>query len=202
MRAFVDLGCGKGDLVSRVARRFGCRAVGVDRSPGLIGAATRDHAGELVASDAATFALDGFDVRACIGAGAIFGDARATLAALSKGLPNEGRIVLGEGYWRREPDPEYLASFGGTRDEATELATLALLGAEVGMHAEHVVVASEDDFDRYEWAHARGVEAFAREQPLDPDAWVFLARSRKWRESYLRWGRSTLGFAVIVFVRD
>jgi SAM-dependent methyltransferase len=192
----LDLGCGKGALVKRIGQLFGCESIGVDRSPALVAAAADPR---VRVGDARELLAGSWDAIACVGASHIFGDVEATLAALARHLAPDGRILLGDAYWRREPDPEYLAAFGGTRDELRSLPDLVALGAAHDLVPLHVAVASEDDFDRYEWSHARAVERFARENPLDPDAHVFLARSRSWRDAYLRWGRTTMGFALIVW---
>ncbi|MGZ3449604.1 MAG: SAM-dependent methyltransferase [Polyangiales bacterium] len=196
----LDLGCGKGALVARIERKFSCESIGVDRSPALVDAARNPN---VKVGDAKEFLAHGglWDAIACVGSSHIFGDAASTLAAIVPHLAPNGRVLLGEGYWRREPAPEYLASFGGTRDELLPLGGLVALGARHDLVPTHVAAASEDDFDRYEWSHARAIERFARENPLDPDAYTFLARSRTWRTSYLQWGRETLGFALIVWTR-
>jgi hypothetical protein len=35
--------------------------------------------------------------------------------------------------------------------------------------------------------------------PDDPDRDAMLKRIRNWRDAYLRWGRSTLGFGLYLF---
>ena len=49
--------------------------------------------------------------------------------------------------------------------------------------------------------YSRSIERYAGEQPDDPDVPEMLKRSRRWRDSYLRWGRDTLGFGVYLFHR-
>jgi SAM-dependent methyltransferase len=196
----LDVGCGKGELLARVAARWGCTCVGVDLSPALIAHARQHRGVEAHVGDGKAFVSGTWDVIACVGSSHIFGDLRATVAALTPHLAERGALVLGEGYWRKPPDPAYLESFGGSADEAGPLHAL-VDAREQGFVTTHVAVASEDEFDRYEWSHARAVERFAREHRDDADAARFLARSRSWRAAYLRWGRETLGFALFVMQR-
>lgn len=102
----LDLGCGKGAWVKAIAAKYGCESIGVDRSPSLV-AAARDP--NVKVGDAKDFLAGTWDAIACIGASHIFGDAESTVAAIVPHLAPGGRLVLGEGYWRREPDPEYIS---------------------------------------------------------------------------------------------
>ncbi|MGZ3477578.1 MAG: SAM-dependent methyltransferase, partial [Polyangiales bacterium] len=138
----LDLGCGKGALVARIERKFSCESIGVDRSPALVDAARNPN---VKVGDAKEFLAHGglWDAIACVGSSHIFGDAASTLAAIVPHLAPNGRVLLGEGYWRREPAPEYLASFGGTRDELLPLGGLVALGARHDLVPTHVAAASE-----------------------------------------------------------
>ena len=62
-------------------------------------------------------------------------------------------------------------------------------------------VASDDDWDEYEWRYSRSVETFVAENPDDPDAEEMLRKIRTWRDVYLRWGRDTLGFGLYLLMR-
>ena len=62
-----------------------------------------------------------------------------------------------------------------------------------------VAPTSRAAWDLYEGTYAANVERFAAAHPDDPDAPAMLARIRPWREGYLRWGRTTLGFALLLW---
>src|SRR4029078_4079087 len=81
-------------------------------------AAERGVALELIEAPVAEAGLApaSFDAVLCVGSTHVFAetlpDALVALRALVK--PG-GAILLGHGHWMREPAPEYLASFGGSR---------------------------------------------------------------------------------------
>ena len=107
-------------------------------------------------------------------------------------------MVVGLGYWKRPPAPEYLAVMGAAADEnTTHAGTIGLLVRE-GLMPVWATTASDDEWDEYEWAYARNIEDFARANPGDPDTARFLERSRGWRDIVATWGRETLGFGLYV----
>ncbi len=206
----LDVGCGKGELLIRAIARYGCAGVGLDRSHAFLADAQAAAAArvpgarlELHAVDATAFVVDPetYDVACCVGSTSIFGGARATVRALARIARPGGFVVLGEGYWRKEPDPAYLASFGGRRDELVSHEDNVAMGVAEGLVPHYASVASEDDWDRYEWLHCRAVERYAEESPWDPDVPALLARVRGWRDAWLRWGRETMGFGLYLFAK-
>ncbi|HOL16042.1 MAG TPA: class I SAM-dependent methyltransferase, partial [Bacillota bacterium] len=61
------------------------------------------------------------------------------------------------------------------------------------------VVSSPDDWDRYEGLQWYAAAEYARSNPNDPDLPELMERVNRSRESYLRWGRDCLGWAVYLF---
>ena len=61
------------------------------------------------------------------------------------------------------------------------------------------MVADSDDLDHYAGLYIRAVEAWCLDNPRDLDATAARDRIRTWRDTYLKWGRETLGFAVYLF---
>ncbi len=74
-------------------------------------------------------------------------------------------------------------------------------GLAEGLEACGAWVSSESDWDRYEDLYARTVERYVAEHPDDADAPEMRERILRWRETYLRWGRDTLGFGLYLFRR-
>lgn len=206
--AAVDFGCGKAELLLRLVERYGLRATGIDLAAALLAegreqAAARDPGGRLTLhhADASRFAIGprSLDLGICIGATEIFGGLRPTLARLKALVRPGGYVMVGEGFWRKAPEPAYLAALGASADEFTTHAANVAAGVGIGLVPHYALVTSDEDWDRYEWLHCRSVELYTLEHPEDPDTPALLERIRAWRDLYLRWGRETLGFAIYLF---
>jgi ubiquinone/menaquinone biosynthesis C-methylase UbiE len=204
----LDIGSGKSELLIRLVERYGAQATGVDRSSQFFQEAREQAARRLPAGKLELLEMDihdlgeqasSFDLAICIGASEVFGGYRGTLRRLAEFVKSGGLVLVGDGYWKCEPDPTYLEALGESREVFMEHAGNVAVGVELGLVPMYVLVASDDDWDRYEWLHLRAIERYAREQPNDPDVPALLERIRGWRDLYLRWGRDTLGFGLYLF---
>ena len=199
----IDLGCGKGELLRRLAALYEIRAVGVDRSPSLLEEARRRAPAGVtyIVADLTAFSSGApFDLAASLGASV--GGFRPTLARLAGHLRPGGLALLGEGYWRREPDDAYLEALGASRDEMPDYAGLFAAAAEVGLEPRYALTADTDDFDRYEWRWSLNGERYAAANPDEPGVEAFLAFIRNGRRRYVELGgRETLGFGLFLFER-
>jgi SAM-dependent methyltransferase len=206
----LDLGCGRGELALRLVERFGCRVTAVDLSAPML-QATRERAGQagalermqLIEADIAAIAPEpeSFDLVAMLGGGGIAGGIAAVCARLSGWTRPGGYVLIGDGYWQKTPSADYLAHLEGTEDEFRDHRGNVQAGIDAGLVPLHASVASADDWDEYEWRYSASIERYAHEQPDDPDVPAMLARIRRWRDGYLRWGRDTLGFGLYLFQR-
>jgi SAM-dependent methyltransferase len=196
----LDVGAGSGEILRRVVARYGVRGIGLDpvAQPGV------DARTELRRARIEELTERDFDVVLNVAASHAFGSWEDALAGLVGLVRPGGMVLFGEGYWRREPPAAYLEALGGaTADELPlGLAELVAGGERHGLRALQLAVASEDDFDRYEWRLIRNGERAAAQLGDEADArqlraWVDAARQRVLGEG----GRDTLGFALILFVR-
>jgi hypothetical protein len=64
------------------------------------------------------------------------------------------------------------------------------------------LVSSPDDWDRYEGLQWYAATEGADKHPEDPDVKEVLKQVGENRESYLRWGRETIGWSIYVFKKD
>jgi hypothetical protein len=142
---------------------------------------------------------ESFDVVACIGASWIFGGHRGTLRALNGMAARGGWIVVGEPYWRQEPPAAYLEAIGEQRNTYGTHHENVAVGQELGLEIVYTLVSNEDDWDGYEGLQWYAAALWAGEHPRDPDVEELSKRVHEYRESYLRWGRETLGWAIYVF---
>jgi SAM-dependent methyltransferase len=201
----LDAGCGRAEWLIQLVERYGVRGIGVDLSSSAIGEA-REQASRRVPSasldlreqDVTAFQppATGIDVAVCVGSTHAFGGHRQALKTLRQWVKPGGSVVIGEGFWQRDPPQAYLDGFGGSRDELTSHAENVAAALEEGLVPLYAAVSSPDDWDRYEGRYAMNVELYAQEHPDDPDVPAMLDRIRPWRDGYLRWGRETMGFAL------
>jgi SAM-dependent methyltransferase len=204
----LDIACGKGELLLRLVERCGAHGVGVDRSPYAVRdararAAARVPAADLtiVEGDGAAYASppDSVDLAMCVGASWVFGGHRGTLRALARWVRPGGQVLVGEPYWRQVPEPAYLAASGLAAESFATHADNVAIGVAEGLMPLYTLVSNEDDWDRYEALQWRAAEHYALAHPEDTDVPDLLAQVRQARDTYLRWGRATLGWALYLF---
>ena len=210
MTRVLDLGCGRAELALRIIEKFGSSVVAVDHSPPMLDAA-RERAQwtgalgklHLDDTDIRDFRADPqtFHLTVMLGADGIPGGMPGICRQLKVWTKPGGYLLIGEGYWRKKPHPEYLALLGTAESGHLDHHGNVQAGIDAGLIPLHAVTASHDDWDEYEWKYARSIERYAGEQPDDPEVPAMLQRIRGWRDGYLRWGRDTLGFALYLFHR-
>jgi len=202
----IDVGCGKGELLIRLAEHSSCRGTGIESNP-LLAAEAREAVAarcpdlvDIIEADASARPLGQSicEVAAAVGASHALGGTAPTLAALAAAVCPGGFCVLGDGYWRRPPGDDDLQALEVARGEIGSLAQLVATVEAAGLLPVHVAVASEQDWDRYEWAHLRNLEFYAATHPGDPQAARLWERRLAWRDTYLAVGRDLLGFALVV----
>jgi len=207
----VDLGCGKGELLLRILERHDVSAVGVDLSPYFLADARREAARRvpdarlrLSEEDARRIELEPepSDLAIAVGAGGIWDGYRAALRALARLVRPGGHILLGEGYWRREPSAAYLAALGAGRDDLADYEGLVAAAREEGLELVESLESTEGDWERYERRWAENGERWAAEHPGHPGRDELLAWIRNGRDRFERLGgRETLGFALLLLRR-
>lgn len=204
----LDVGCGRAELLLRMIECHGCAAVGVDSSALVIDLAQGERARRLPEADcelrcepftAASFAPHDLDLACCVGSTHAIADYPATLQVLAGLVRRGGLILVGEGYWRREPDAAYLAALQATREDFRFHAGNIELAGELGLQLVRASEASDADWRCYEDGYAANIYAHLAAHPDDPDAEAIRQRIDPWREAYLRWGRNTLGFGLYLF---
>jgi SAM-dependent methyltransferase len=198
----IDLACGKAGPATLLASTFGCRILGIERSPEFVEAARERvlAAGvgdlvEIVEADAHAITLEpeAWDAALCLGASFVWDDLPGTLAALTPAVRPGGHVVVGEPYWRQWPLPRGTDDLGfvALRDTVARLES-------AGLSLTAMIASSEDDWDRYESLHWRALEEWLAANPRDPDAPEIRDRHERARDDYLRFERELLGWAIFV----
>jgi SAM-dependent methyltransferase len=205
----VDIACGKGEFLIRMAEAYGVRGMGIDISPFYIADAKRRLEARAPGAGITFTQMDGADFRpdephsldlaSCIGASWIFGGHAGTLDALTGMVKPGGWVIVGEPYWLREPPNEYLEASGEARENFGSHVSNAEAGERLGLDLVHTIVSSQDDWDRYEGLQWFATAEYARTNPDDSDVAELSERVEKARAAYLRWGRDTLGWAIYLF---
>jgi SAM-dependent methyltransferase len=205
----LDVACGKAELLCRIVERFDVTGTGLDASPITIEAARQnvalrglDGRIELLHMDGAEYEPDPgakLDVASCVGASWVFGGHRGTLEAMGTMVQPGGLVLVGEPFWRAEPDPEYLKQTGQGADHYGTHASNVQTGVDLGLSFLYAAVSNCDDWDRYEGLQYQAAERSAVAHPDDPDVEPLLRALHGNRDAYLKWGRDCLGWAMYLF---
>jgi SAM-dependent methyltransferase len=189
----LDVGCGAGEALRRIAARWDVRATGYDTDGELVERARRavPSAELLVAGEPPP---GPFDLAVCIASSHALGGFPAALERLEGLVRPGGQVLLGEGYWRAEPSAEYLQALGATADELPDYGGLLRAAEAAGLTPLWSCAASERDWDRYEWTLVLNAERHGGEALRER-----AAEAR--RRLALPGGRETLGFALVLLRR-
>lgn len=196
----LDIGCGKGWLLTRMAERCGIRGTGIEINPWFCTAAhARAHmAGvaervSIIESDARHIPLADaqYDAAVCIGASFALGDLHTCVTTLRRVVKPGGYIAVGDIYryehvptierWRTVPSlPELVDQVRGPH-EPIELIT-----------------ASVEEFDMYYSRQWRAAQQWQASNMDDPDYADFCQRVAEQRDDYLHYERPYIGWAIVV----
>ena len=200
--AVVEIGCGRGVLLQKVVKRWGCQALGVDIDAAVIETARQAAAAKGLAitfrcADAKLLPLKPVSLAICIGATHAYGQGERAwhnaLTVLSRLVRPGGQILIADGFWARDPDPEYLEFLGEEpgidKTNAENIATAKALG----LTPLYAARSSPDEWDHFEWSHTLAAERAALANPSEATAQQRQHR-RRWQAAYERWGRGTMGF--------
>lgn len=207
----VDVGCGPGELLLRIAERHGAAGLGVDlaavqieRARALAAARAPGAALEFEVADAGALDVEPgtFALAACIASTHALGGLEPAIARLAELARPGGWVLVGDGYWRRPPGDVYLDILGATAGELPDYAGLVRAGEAAGLRSVAAIAATQEEWDAYEWTLIGNGERWLAEHADAAHApalraWVDAARDR-----YLApGGRETLGFAVVLWRR-
>lgn len=202
----LDLGCGAGAWLERaVDGRPALHAEGVDIDESAIDRARSALAAHglgdrivLHAQDAKDFrSADLFDLVLSVGATHAFGGLLPTLEAARGHLTPGGSVLVGEGFWEREPDHATLA-LGFAADEYHDLATTVDLVLTAGWTPLYGHVSTLEEWDDYEWSWTGALARWALDRPEHADHAEVLDTASKHRAGWLHGYRGTLGFVTLL----
>jgi ubiquinone/menaquinone biosynthesis C-methylase UbiE len=210
----LDVGCGNGEFLIRLIEATAAHGLGIDINSELISAA-RKNAASRISNTSCEFRMadiqkealeDGsFDLAICMGSTHAFGNGQAAypnaIRQLSQLVCPGGCLLIGEGYWKQAPTPAYLKLIGEPVGIYHDHMTNITFAEQQELVPLYAAVSNDDEWDHFEWSHRMRIEREAATYPNDPTVVEKLKRSREWRDGYLRWGRSTMGFGFYLFMK-
>ncbi|WP_406270627.1 class I SAM-dependent methyltransferase [Actinacidiphila glaucinigra] len=202
----LDLGCGEAAWLLRALDDHpGVTAEGVDLDTGALGKAAREAAAlgvgdrlTLHEQDAGDFATKRpFDLVLSVGAAHAFGGLLPTLAAARAHLAPGGTVLVGDGFWEREPTQELVDMLGEYDDLASTVDRIVADGwTPVLAH-----VSSVREWDDYEWSWTGSLSEWALDNPGDPDSGAALEAAAVHRAEWLHGYRGRFGFVTLLLRR-
>lgn len=208
---FLDLACGKGELLCSWARDHKIRGTGVDISTVFVRSA-RERAAELGVADSVTFIHDNasgyiapepVDVAACIGATWIGSGVAGTIELLERSLRSGGLMLIGEPYWRIDPPDQQAvtACHAIGTDEFRSLPGLLAHFRELGWDVVEMVLADQDSWDRYAAAQWLNLRRWLDDNPDDELAGQVREELDTGPVLYVRYRREYLGWGVFALLK-
>jgi SAM-dependent methyltransferase len=209
----LDVGCGRGELLIRIAEATGAHGFGLDSSDAQIARARREAAARVPATEMVFEARDAgtlvapagtFALAACVGSSHALGGLGPTLERLTELVRPGGHVLLGEGYWIRPPLELELDVLGASADELPDLPGLLASGQSHQLRPVYVATATDEDWRRYEWAYVFNLETYAAACPDEPGVDLVQSRAGAMRERRLLAVEhgEFLGFALVCWQRD
>jgi len=205
----VDIGCGSGEFLLRVMERYKVHGVGIDPDGEALARLKQSGVGRVPAEHLTLHPLEAsaftwppslFHAAICIGASHAFGGYLPMLQQLSQRVRAEGLMIVGDLYWRKEPDPEYQQILGnGFPPVGADHAALAHAANSLPLTLLYSARSNRDEWDHFEGCFALNRYMRAQSIPDESEREKAIAKSRAWYDAYLRWGHSTMGFGYFVF---
>ena len=206
----LDLGCGSGEMLCTWARDHGIIGTGIDMSQLYIEQA-KIRAEELgvadqvkfIHGDAAGYVSDEkANVAACVGASWIAGGVAGTIELLARSLRTGGILLIGEPYWRQLPPTEDVAKgcLAHSISDFLRLPELLASFNKLGCDVVEMILANQDDWDRYEAAKWLTMRRWLEANPDDEFANEIRAKLTSEPERYAAYTREYLGWGVFALM--
>jgi SAM-dependent methyltransferase len=202
----LDLACGKGEMLCRWAQHHDTHGIGVDVND-LVLTAARARADELGVAGQVRFekadagdyhTVERFDVVSCLGATWIGDGLVGTIELMRQAVSSRGLLLVGEPYWVSEPPFDAYKARGCEPDEFTSLEGMLDRLDHAGVELIEMVLANQDDWDRYMATQWSAICDWLRTHHTAPDAPDLHTLLNESRRGYLTYLRKFLGWGVFV----
>ncbi len=206
----LDLASGSGEMLCTWARDHGILGIGIDMSALFTGQA-KHRADELSVADQVQFihgnasgyvAEEKVHVAACVGASWIAGGIAGTVELLAQSLRTGGIILIGEPYWQHLPPTEAIARgcLAHSISDFLTLPELLVSFRDLGYDVVEMMLAGQDDWDRYEAAKWLTMRRWLEDNPNDELAKEVRAKLTSEPERYAAYTREYLGWGVFALM--
>ncbi len=206
----LDLGSGSGEMLCTWARDHGIIGIGVDMSQ-LFTEQAKLRAEELGVAERVTFihgdaagyvSHEKASVAACVGATWIGGGVNGTIELLARSLRTGGIILIGHPYWRQVPPTEDVAKrcLANSISDFLVLPELLASFGHLGYDVVEMVLAAQDDWDRYEAAKWLTMRRWLEANPGDEFANDVRAKLTSEPGRYAAYTREYLGWGVFALM--
>ena len=206
----LDLGSGSGEMLCTWAHDHGILGTGIDLSP-LFTEQAKRRAEELGVADRVTFihgdaagyvSDEKVEVAACVGATWIGGGVAGTIELLARSLRAGGILLVGEPYWRQVPPTEAVAQgcLAHAISDFLPLPDLLASFGRLGYDVVEMVLAAQDDWDRYEAAQWLTMRRWLEAHPDDELAPEVRAKLTSDPERYAAYTREYLGWGAFALM--
>ncbi|MFF0227895.1 SAM-dependent methyltransferase [Streptomyces sp. NPDC004629] len=211
----LDIGCGWGELLLRVLAAVpGARGTGIDLNGEDLARGRRNATARGLADRVEFVQESGVDSRRgpadlvlCLGASQALSAAEApahtaeALRELRRLVADDGRVLLGEGFWERTPTPAELSGIwpGASADEYHGLAGLIDLAVAAGFRPEWTETANADEWQEFESGYQADTEVWLARHPGHPLAAETRDRLDRHRTQWMGY-RNLLGIAYLTLV--
>ena len=205
--SILDLGCGWGELLVRAvsaARDSRVTGIGVDTygpdlERGRSAAAGRGLEDRVTFVEASAVGWDKpADRVLCIGATHAWGGSVGAITALSEMVKPDGMLLLGDGFWAREPSNAATEIFG---EDVMPLADLVRRAHSAGWQIRHLSEADQSEWDEFETTWRLGRHRWLAAHPDAPEAAKLRAELEQSLLEYLDVYRGVLGYCYLVLTR-
>jgi cyclopropane fatty-acyl-phospholipid synthase-like methyltransferase len=203
----LDLGCGWGEFLLRVAEsERSCSCTGIDADVEAIERGQRNvserrlddrvtlEVGDISAYEAVA------DVVIASGVSHAWGGTHLMLAALRRTVRPGGKVLIGDGIWRRLPTDAALQALEATADDFLSCAAMVDVAMAAGYRVLHVAEANNDEWDDFESRWCSGYERWLLANPDHPEAPAARERVDDHRARWLHGYRGVLGFCYLTLV--
>jgi SAM-dependent methyltransferase len=206
----LDLGCGNAAMAIHLAETYGLNVEAIERSPAVTAIAAerikgRGASGQVTLHNVNSrdFLTGGrqYDLLVAVGpSGVVEGppEPAAVLAALRPHVRPGGFLLWADPFWKRPPDPMFVAMLGSLAAYKSHAENIAA-GEACGLVPYYAAVSPDQDWDEYAWRMASAAEHWLAAHPGDPEAESVRQRNAFMRAAYIGQGRDSMGFGVYLF---